>query len=100
TRPPAKPFRHVDRQAGVDALPSRDLAETVAPDDGPVTVETSTVMFDRENQPERAIVATLLSDGRRAWGGSTDPEVMEAITTTETHGRTGEVDAEGEFRFV
>lgn len=100
SRPPAQPFRHADPQSEVDALPRRDLAEAVTADDGPVTVETSTVMYDRDNQPERAIVAALLTDGRRAWGGSTDPAVMTAITTTETHGRTGHLDAEGEFRFA
>lgn len=98
--PPARSFQHADRQPDVDALPSRELAEAVTDGDGPVTVETSTVMFDRESQPERAIVAVLLADGRRAWGGSTDPEVMTTFTSVETHGRTGHIDAEGEFRFV
>ncbi|CAN5473723.1 acetyl-CoA acetyltransferase [soil metagenome] len=97
TTPPEQAFRHADLQDEVDALPRRELAEVV---DAEVTVETATVMHDRHSQPERAIVATLLPDGRRAWGGSTDPEVMAAFTTTETHGLAGHVDPEGAFTFT
>lgn len=97
TRPPADGFRHADLQTDVDRLPRRELAEEL---DGPVTVETSTVMHDRASEPERAIVATLLPDGRRAWGTSTDPDVMKALVTEETAGRSGHVDPEGRFRFT
>jgi acetyl-CoA C-acetyltransferase len=68
--------------------------------DGEVVVETSTVMHDRASNPERAILSTLLADGRRAWGGSTDPAVLRELTTVETAGRTGTVDAEGTFTFT
>ncbi len=94
TTPPSTPFRHADLQAEVDALPRRELAEVV---DGPVTVETSTVMHDRDSQPERAIVAARLPDGRRAWGGSTDPDVMKVLVTEETAGRPAHLDPEGEL---
>ena len=63
-------------------------------------METSTVMHDRASNPERAILSTLLADGRRAWGGSTDPAVLRELTTVETAGRTGTVDAEGTFTFT
>lgn len=100
TTPPATAFRHADLQAEVDALPSRQLAEQVDPaTDGEVVVEASTVMHDRESNPERAILATLLTDGRRAWAGSTDPAVLRELTTVETAGRRGTVDAEGTFTF-
>lgn len=101
TTPPPAAFRHADLQDEVDALPSRQLAEHVDPAaDGEVVVETSTVMHDRASNPERAILSTLLADGRRAWGGSTDPAVLRELTTVETAGRTGTVDAEGTFTFT
>lgn len=101
TTPPTQAFRHDDLQDQVDKLPSRTLAEVVDPSvDGPVTVETSTVMHDRDSRPERAIVSTLLADGRRAWAGSTDPEVMTELMTTETVGRPGIVDSDGLFTFA
>lgn len=98
TTPPRTPFRHLDAQAEVDAFPRRELCESTGPDDGPVTVETSTVMHDRDGNPERAIVAALLSDGRRVWGSSSESEVMNRFLTVETHGETGTIDSEGTFR--
>ena len=96
TTPPPTEFRHADLQDEVDRLPRRELAEVV---DTNVVVETATVMHDRESRPERAVVATLLPDGRRAWAGSTEQEVLQAFLTDETAGRAGHVDAEGEFTF-
>ena len=100
TTPPPQPYRHANLQAEVDALPRRDLCEVVGDADGPVTVETSTVMHDRDGAPERAIVAALLADGRRAWGDSTDPDTMGRFVEAETHGDPGTIDADGAFRFA
>lgn len=100
TTPPSREFGYANVQRAVDALPSRQLAETVEPGDGTVTVETSTVMHDRDSVPERAIFSTLLGDGRRAWANSSDPAVMEAVLTTETAGRIGTVDPDGIFDFA
>jgi len=97
SEPPSTPFRHADLQAEVDALPRRDLAEEV---DATVQVETSVVMHDRAGCPERAIVACLLPDGRRAWGGSTDADVMTRFTSEETAGRDGRLDRQGTFGLV
>ncbi|QXC63173.1 acetyl-CoA acetyltransferase [Aquihabitans sp. G128] len=97
TTPPPTPYRHADLQPEVDALPSRELAEVV---DEPATVETAVVVHGRDSQPERAIVATLLADGRRAWGGTTDPAAMAAFLADETHGRAGHVDPDGTFTFA
>ncbi len=97
TTPPANGFRTRDVQAEVDALPSRELAEN---HDGPVTVETSTVMFGRSGDAERGIVAALLPDGRRAWGISTDPDLLVTLTTEETAGRAGHVASDGGFELT
>ena len=90
--PPRQAFRHADLQDEVDALPSRELATEV---DGLVTIETSTVMHDRDSQPERAIVAALLDDGRRAWGESHDPDLMHELCTVETAGRDAHLAPDG-----
>ena len=97
TMPPATPYRHADLQAEVDVLPRRDLAETV---DGPVAVESSVVMHDRESTPQKAIVSCLLDDGRRAWGSTTDSDAMTRFTTEETAGAPGHLDPLGAFRFT
>ena len=46
-------------------MPRRDVCDE---HDGEVTVESWTVMFDREGAPENGIVVGLLDDGRRARG--------------------------------
>jgi len=92
--PPTAGFRHDDPQAEVDALPSRDLAD---PGDaaGPVTIEAYTVMHGRDGTPEQATAATLLADGRRAWGLSSHPAVMDALSDGEWVGRPARLDADG-----
>jgi acetyl-CoA C-acetyltransferase len=94
--PPARPFRHADLQDQVDALPRREHADDA---EGAGTLETSTVMHDRDSNPERAIAAVLLPDGRRAWATSTDDAVMKELTTVETAGRKVHLGPEGDLTF-
>ena len=96
TEPSAAPFRHADPQAEVDALPKRDLCED--PDDD-VTVETWTVMHDREGAPQTGILAGLLDDGRRAWGTTTDADQLAAMVTEEIGGRRVHVHPDGAVDF-
>ena len=62
TEPPVQPYRHAEPQAEVDALPRRELCEEV---DGDVSVETWTVMHDRDGAPETGILVGLLDDVNR-----------------------------------
>jgi acetyl-CoA C-acetyltransferase len=85
SRPPQLGFRLAgdDVQAQVDALPRR---VAVADYEGPVTVESFTVMHERDNTPALGIVACLLPGGERAWGNTNDPDTMRALTDTEVIG--------------
>lgn len=86
TEPPtAGAFRHADPQAEVDALPRVDVDDT---HEGPVVVESATVVHDREG-PVRALVAARTPTGDRTWCGSTDPAVLREIESVETVGRGG-----------
>ncbi len=62
-----------------------------------MTVETYTVMHDRENQPERGLVACLTADGRRTWGFTTESTTMKAMVAEEFVGRSADA---GERRCV
>jgi acetyl-CoA C-acetyltransferase len=86
TEPPAAGFRHETPQAQIDALPRRELAE---PNDaaGSVAIEAYTVMHSREGAPETIFAACLLTDGRRAWGTSTDSGLTAAMCRGEWVGR-------------
>jgi hypothetical protein len=50
------------------------------------TLEAYTVVFDREMQPERAILASLDNEGRRHWSDTTDPVTMHDLLTTDACG--------------
>ena len=45
-------------------------------------------------------MAALLPDGRRAWGTSTDPDLLATLTTEETAGRAGHVASDGGFELT
>ena len=82
--PPAHLFQSASPQAAVDALPSRPT-----PTDRPTaaTLETYTVTYDREMQPERAIMACLDADGGRHWAESTDAGTMQTLLDDDCCGR-------------
>ncbi len=73
---PPTGFASDSPQAEVDALPSRSSPA------GPVesaTLETYTVTFDRDMQPERAIMACLDDAGSRRWAASTEADLMRTL---------------------
>jgi acetyl-CoA C-acetyltransferase len=97
TEPPAEPFRHTSPQDEIDALPKRELA-SAEDAEGAATIETFTVMHGRDGSPEQAIATCLLDDGRRAWGLSTDSDVMTALSEGEWVGYGATLSATGELR--
>jgi acetyl-CoA C-acetyltransferase len=98
TEPPTNGFRHGSPQDEIDAMPRRTL---VLPADavGDATVEAYTIMHDRDGGPERAIATCLTPSGGRAWGDSTDADLMAAMCDGEWVGRTCHLDAEGALTF-
>ena len=85
-------FAWRDVQPEVDLLPqcTMDSAAT-----GPVRVETYTVTFDREGNPERGIVACRTAGHNRAWGNIFDPDTLALLCAEEGIGRTGTLAADG-----
>jgi acetyl-CoA C-acetyltransferase len=94
TEPPGHggPFAWRNLQPEVDALP-RCAVDPEAT--GPVRVETYTVTFDREGQPERGVVACRRPDDVRAWGNITDPDTLVRLCSEEGVGRRGTLTADG-----
>ncbi|HEY7788653.1 MAG TPA: acetyl-CoA acetyltransferase [Casimicrobiaceae bacterium] len=93
TRAPDRAFARRDPkldQAAVDAEPR---PEFVAEPDGDATVETSTVLFDRDGAPERGIIiGRLRADGRRFIANApSERALLEAMTVVETVGLPGRV---------
>ncbi|MEO6652453.1 MAG: hypothetical protein ABIP17_07345 [Ilumatobacteraceae bacterium] len=73
-----------DVQTEVDALPQR--ADPAGPVEN-ATLEAYTVTFDREMQPERAILTCLDDAGSRHWAESTDTSTMNELLTTDRCGQ-------------
>jgi acetyl-CoA C-acetyltransferase len=92
SEPPPAGFRHSSPQAEVDALPRRGYTGEY---EGPVTVESFTVMHERDNTPSLGIVACLLPDERRAWGNVRDPGVLKSLMTDDPIGASAQLLADG-----
>ncbi len=96
TEPPAGGFRWADVQDAVDALPRREVCETVDESVGVATVESWVVVHGRDAAPERVLASCLLDDGRRAWAFSDDDAtVAEMRSGTEQIGRAVKIDPSG-----
>jgi acetyl-CoA C-acetyltransferase len=89
--PPLAPRRREDPhgyQAIVDREPSPALASQA---NGLASVETYTVVHDREGGPALGILLARLPDGRRCWANLTDPAVLERIEQEEFIGAEGQL---------
>ena len=95
TAPPHQPFRYDVPQQRVDAMPTR---ESVPAFDGPVEIESYTVMYGPDG-PSAALAACFLDDGRRAWGNTDDAETMHAMVNEEFCGRTARLREQGMIEF-
>jgi acetyl-CoA C-acetyltransferase len=82
-------FRTDDVQAEVDGLPSRPTPPAPVAD---ATLETYTVTYDRDMQPERAIMACLDDTGGRHWAASTDADTMAELLAADCCERPVRVD--------
>jgi len=93
TRPPASgAFQWRSTQDEVDACPTRGYEHEP---EGDVTIETYTVMHDRDGAPEVGLAAVLLADGRRAWGTTTDAATMVGMMKDEPIGQTARISPDG-----
>jgi acetyl-CoA C-acetyltransferase len=96
SRPPAhegrEPFAWRNVQTDVDALPQCRVDSSYS---GPVRVETYTVAFGREGQPERGILACRTADDARAWGNIVDVDTLGLLCAEEGIGRTGTLSEDG-----
>ncbi|HJW68789.1 MAG TPA: acetyl-CoA acetyltransferase, partial [Candidatus Binatia bacterium] len=85
-------------QALLDAAPAPELA--LGPS-GAATIETYTVLYDRDGAPMRGLVVGRLEDGRRFLAGTPDdPDVLRGLVTREAVGLGGRVTTtDGAARF-
>jgi acetyl-CoA C-acetyltransferase len=93
--PPKHGFARVDpatSQAKVDAQPRREPAGLL---DGKVTLEATSVNFERDGMPSLGIVTALTADGKRAIANIRDRDALEALTAEAHEGRVATVTNDG-----
>ena len=79
-------------QAKVDAQPRREPAGLV---DGAVTLEATSVAFERDGTPSLGIVTALTADGKRALANIRDRDALEALTAEAHEGRVARLTNDG-----
>jgi len=95
TTPPARGFRRVDpatTQSRVDTGPRREPAGLL---DDDVTIEATSVNYERDGTPALGIVSALTADGRRALANTRDADLLAALTTEAHEGRLARVTNDG-----
>jgi acetyl-CoA C-acetyltransferase len=97
TSPPSRPWTPVDGaalQRAVDAEPGPTLVESPH---GAGSIETYTVLYDREGAPVRGVVIGRLDDGRRFLANTpADRALLDGLVDEEAIGRRGRVAPDGE----
>ncbi len=96
--PPARPWRragHEERQRAIDALPHPPFVATC---DGSGTIETYTVMYDRDGAMTQAIVVARCEDGRRTLAVIDAPEILPTLEREEMVGAPGVLRRRGDGR--
>lgn len=92
TTPPANAFGHAHPQEDVDGLPRRRAAPDHA---GPVTIESWTVMHERDGNPSLGIVACLTDTGDRCWANVRHTDVLAALLDADPAGMRATLGADG-----
>ena len=95
TSPPERGFRRVDpatSQARVDTLPRREPAGLL---DADVTIEATSVNFERDGSPGARHRVGATDDGRRALANTRDADLLAALTTEAHEGRRAHVTNDG-----
>lgn len=93
-RPPLRPFRPYDPQEDWPLLEAQESPPLLLEADGPATVETYTVVFDRQGEPAEGIVIGRLDGGqgpRFLANTPADRELLSAMCQEEFVGKAGRV---------
>ena len=102
TAPKEGPFAREDPHAYQAVIDGEPHPELVREPNGRGTVETYTVLHDRDGAPLRGLIIGRLEDGRRFLANTpADREVLESLMAREGVGRAGTVSsADGSNTFV
>jgi acetyl-CoA C-acetyltransferase len=93
---PGPGFRRASAtDAATQAEPLTEVADAYT---GPATLESWTVIFDRDGTPQTALAALRTKTGARTLARSADPELAERLVREETEGASATVTQDATFR--
>jgi acetyl-CoA C-acetyltransferase len=95
-RPPEGHFQRRNVQKEINTHPQREVA--INPE-GKSTIESYTVLYDRQGA-NKALVTSLMEDGKRALASTSDAETMESMIGEEYVGKTLEFTGSGSFEIL
>jgi acetyl-CoA C-acetyltransferase len=100
-RPPNERWQRTDPEVDQAAIEAMESPPTVERAEGPATIESYTVQFNREGEPELAIVIGRLGNGEKPGARfiantPADADLMRAMTREEFVGASGRVSHEAE----
>jgi acetyl-CoA C-acetyltransferase len=95
-RPPEDHFQRRNVQKEIDTHPQREVAINPA---GKSIIESYTVLHGREGA-NKALITSLMKDGKRALASTSDAETMEAMMNEEYVGKTLEFTGSGSFEII
>jgi len=104
-RPPNERWQRTDPEVDQAPIEAMESPPTVERADGPATIESYTVQFNREGEPEMGIVIGRLGNGEKPGARPderfiantpADADLMRAMTREEFVGASGRVSHEAE----
>ena len=98
TEPPAAGFRHARPQFAIDAAATRRPVDELY--EGAVTIETWTVMHERDGSPGQALVAVRTPAGARAWGLTADAATLATMEIDDMVGLAATLSSDGQLLLV
>lgn len=84
-QPPTAGFRAVSAQSETDRVPLRRLRQDHV---GPATIETYTVVHDRDGEPSEGFLAALTPAGERVLRATHDPTLLSELIRRDPLGET------------
>jgi acetyl-CoA C-acetyltransferase len=98
TEAPKKTWERANAKAVQAVVDARQKVEVADEPEGAATIETYTVIFDRDGAPERGIVLGRLGDGRRFISNTpAERRLLEGMTKRDVIGEQGAVRREGDI---
>ena len=95
TTPPKNGYVRVDPKSCQNVVNAQPSRTSVGSYSGEATIESTSVPYDREGEPEVAIITLIAPDGSRVLANTTDKEMMDAIANEAQENKKAKLTTDG-----